>query len=324
MIADSFSLHLRHQKNNGMKDIHVQAIRVHAYGGSDQLRLEEVPVPAPGPGEVLINIVASGVNPIDWKLREGMMQRPLPYIPGVEASGVVVALGEGVTDKKVGQAVYGAVDGSYAACAVVPSERLFLKPVHLSFEEAAACGGAKTAWGALFDVGKLTKGQRVLIHAGAGGVGHFAVQLAYNAGAYVIATSSAENAEFVKSLGASEVIDYTAAPFETQTAPVDVVLDTVGGDTLDRSYQLVKPGGVLLCLVKEPSQEKAAAAGIRAVWAGTKTLHAMQEVAKLLDKDLIRPHVRKVFAPLSAAAAAQDYSQLGGPGRGKIVLKIEE
>ncbi|MBC9928845.1 NADP-dependent oxidoreductase [Chitinophaga qingshengii] len=307
-----------------MKDIHIQAIRVHAYGGSDQLRLEEVPVPVPGPGEVLINIVASGVNPIDWKVREGLMQKPLPYIPGVEASGVVVALGEGVTDKKVGQAVYGAVDGSYTACAVAPGERLFPKPLHLSFEEAAAAGGAKTAWGALFDVGQLTKGQRILIHAGAGGVGHLAVQLAYHAGAYVIATSAAENAGFVKSLGASEVIDYKTAPFETQIAPVDVVLDTVGGDTLERSYQLVKPGGILLCLVKEPSPEKAAAAGIRAVWAGTKTLRAMQEVHKLLDKDLIRPYVRKVFAPLSSAAAAQDYSQLGGPGKGKIVLKIEE
>lgn len=307
-----------------MKDIHIPAIRVHAYGGSDQLKLEEIPAPVPGPGEVLIDIVASGVNPVDWKIREGMMQRPLPYIPGVEASGVVVALGEGVTDKKVGQAVYGAVDGSYTACAVVPSAQLFPKPFHLSFEEAAACGGAKTAWGALFEVGKLTKGQRVFIHAGAGGVGHFAVQLAFHAGAYVIATASGENLEFVKSLGAAEVIDYKAIPFETDTDPVDVLLDTVGGDTLDRSYQLVKPGGILLCLVQPPSPEKAAAAGIRAEWAGTKTLHAMQEVAKLLDKDLIRPYIRKVFAPLSKAAAAQDYSQLGGPGRGKVVLKIEE
>lgn len=307
-----------------MRNIHIQAIRVHAYGGSDQLQLEEILPPAPGPGEVLINVVASGVNPIDWKVREGLMQKPLPYIPGVEAAGIVVALGEGVTDKKVGQEVYGAVDGSYAACAVAPSAQLFQKPRHLSFEEAAAVGGAKTAWGALFDVGKLTKGQRVFIHAGAGGVGHFAVQLAFNAGAYVIATASAENLDFVTSLGAAEVIDYKAAPFETQTEKVDMVLDTVGGDTLERSYQLVKPGGILLCLTEMPSPEKAAAANIRAVWAGTKTLHAMQEVAKMLEKELIRPVVRKVFAPLSKAAAAQDYSQLGGPGRGKIVLKIEE
>ncbi|CAL1518032.1 NADP-dependent oxidoreductase [Chitinophaga sp. MM2321] len=307
-----------------MRDIHIPVIRVHAYGASSQLTLEEIPSPVPGPGEVLINIVASGVNPIDWKLREGFQQKPLPFIPGVEAAGVVIAVGEGVTDKKPGQEVYGAVDGSYAACAVAPAAQLFPKPAHLSFEEAAAAGGGKTAWGALFEVGQLVKGQRVLIHAGAGGVGSFAVQLAFNAGAYVIATASAENIDFVTSLGAAEVIDYKVAPFETQIALVDLVLDTVGGDTLERSYQLVKPGGVLVCLVGMPSAEKAAAAGIRAVWGGTKTIHAMREVAKLLEKGLITPFVRKVFAPLSQAAAAQNYSQQGGKGRGKIVLRIEE
>lgn len=130
-----------------MKNLHIPAICVHAYGGPEQLQLEEVPVPVPAKDEVLIKVVASGVNPIDWKLREGLMQHPLPYIPGVEASGVVTAVGEGVFGKKIGDEVYGAVDGSYAAYAISPAEQLFRKPTHISFEQAAAMGGAKTAWG---------------------------------------------------------------------------------------------------------------------------------------------------------------------------------
>ncbi|HEY9261282.1 NADP-dependent oxidoreductase [Chitinophaga sp.] len=307
-----------------MKNLHIPAICVHAYGGPEQLQLEEVPVPVPAKDQVLIKVVASGVNPIDWKLREGMMQHPLPYIPGVEASGVVTAVGDGVFGKKVGDEVYGSVDGSYAAYAISPAELLFRKPAHLSFEQAAAMGGAKTAWGALFDVAHLTKGQRILIHAGAGGVGHFAVQLAYNAGAYVIATASPENIDFVTALGADEVIDYKAAPFETQVHSVDIVFDTVGGDTTERSMGVLKPGGLLLCIVKMPDPEKVTAAGIRAIWGGTKTLVAMKEVHKMLERDLIKPYVRRVFQPLSQAAAAQEFSRNGGPGRGKIVLKISE
>ncbi|MBS0031906.1 NADP-dependent oxidoreductase [Chitinophaga sp. 22321] len=307
-----------------MKNLHIPAICVHAYGGPEQLQLEEVPVPAPAKDEVLIKVVASGVNPIDWKVREGFMQHPLPYIPGVEAAGVVTAIGEGVFGKKIGDEVYGSVDGSYTSYAVVSTEVLFRKPAHISFEEAATMAGARTAWGALFDVARLTKGQRILIHGGAGGVGHFAVQLAYNAGAYVIATASPENIDFVTALGANEVVDYKAAPFETQVDPVDIVFDTVGGDTTNRSVAVLKPGGLLLCIVEMPDPEKIATAGVRALWGGTKTLASMKEVHQMLERELIKPYVRKVFQPLSQAAAAQEYSKSGGPGKGKIVLKISE
>lgn len=307
-----------------MKNLHIPAICVHAYGGPEQLQLQEVPVPVPAKDQVLIKVVASGINPIDWKIREGFMKHPLPYIPGVEASGIVTAVGEGVFGKKIGDEVYGSVDGSYATYAISTAELLFRKPAGVSFEEAATMAGARTAWGALFDVAGLVKGQRILIHAGAGGVGHLAVQMAFNAGAYVIATASAENLDFVTSLGASEVIDYKAAPFETQVAPVDIVFDTVGGDTTERSLAVLKPEGLLLCIVQMPDAEKVAAAGVRALWGGTKTLASMQEVHKLLDKGLIRPYVRKVFHSLSEAAAAQEYSKNGGSGRGKIVLKISE
>lgn len=307
-----------------MKNLHIPAVCVHAYGGPEQLQLQEVPVPVPAEDQVLIKVVASGVNPIDWKIREGFMKHPLPYIPGVEASGIVTAVGESVFGKKVGDQVYGSVDGSYATYAIAQGEGLFRKPHEVSFEEAATMAGARTAWGALFDVGGLVKGQRILIHAGAGGVGHFAVQLAYNAGAYVIATASADNIDFVTSLGASEVIDYREAPFETQMDPVDIVFDTVGGDTTERSLAVLKPEGTLLCIVQMPDPGKVTAAGVNALWAGTKTLTSMQEVHKLLEKGLIRPYVRKVFHSLQAAADAQEYSRNGGSGRGKIVLKISE
>lgn len=305
-----------------MKDLHVPAICVHEYGGPEKLQLEEIPVPVPEKDQVLIKIVSSGVNPIDWKTREGFMHHPLPYIPGVEAAGIVTAVGEGVFGKKIGDEVYGAVDGAYASYAVTPSELLFRKPALLSFDEAAAMGGAKTAWGALFDVGGLKKGQRILIHAAAGGVGHFAVQLAYHIGAYIIATASEENIDFVASLGANEVIDYKAGPFETQVKDVDMVLDTVGGDTTERSIKVIKPGGMLLCLVEYPDQAKANEAGIQVAWGGTKTLAAMREVNKLLEKELIKPYVKKVFHGLAAAAEAQEFSKHGGPGRGKVVLRV--
>jgi NADPH:quinone reductase-like Zn-dependent oxidoreductase len=307
-----------------MKNLHIPAICVHAYGGPEQLQLQEVPVPVPAKDQVLLKVVASGVNPIDWKIREGFMKHPLPYTPGVEASGIVTAVGEGVFGMKIGDEVYGSVDGSYATYAISTAELLFRKPPGVSFEEAATMAGARTAWGALFDVAGLVKGQRILVHAGAGGVGHFAVQLAFNAGAYVIATASEENLDFVTSLGANEVIDYNAAPFETQVAPVDIVFDTVGGDITDRSLAVLKPEGLLVGIVQMPDAEKVTAAGVRALWGGTKTLASMQEVHKLLDKGLIQPYVRKVFHSLSEAAAAQEYSKNGGSGRGKIVLKISE
>ncbi|MDQ0109465.1 NADPH:quinone reductase-like Zn-dependent oxidoreductase [Chitinophaga terrae (ex Kim and Jung 2007)] len=307
-----------------MKNLHVPAICVHEPGGPEKLLLEEIAVPVPEKDQVLIKIVAAGVNPIDWKTREGLMHYPLPYIPGVEAAGVVMAVGESVFGKKVGDEVYGAIDGAYATCAVAQSELLFRKPAIWSFEEAAAAGGAKTAWGALFDVGELKKGQRILIHGAAGGVGHFAVQLAYHVGAYIIATASEANMDFVASLGANEVIDYKAVSFETAVQEVDMVLDTVGGDTTDRSLSVIKPGGVLLCLVQYPDSAKADEAGVNVAWGGTKTLVAMREAHKLLEKGLIKPYVKKVFHGLSSAAEAQEFSKYGRPGRGRIVLRVSD
>lgn len=305
-----------------IKELKQQAIQFHKYGKSDQLVLGNILLPIPSDKEVLVRIIAAGVNPIDWRLREGFKQVPLPYIPGAEASGIIESIGKEVTSLEIGQVVYGAIDHSYAEYALASPEMIFLKPAHLTFEEAAAVGGGKTAWGALFEVGKLQKGQRILIHGGSGGVGVFAVQLAHQAGAYVIATCSAENLFFVKSLGADEVIDYKMTAFEEVVKDVDIVLDMVGGKTLENSYGIIKPGGILLSIVQPPSIEKAAHFGIKALWGGTKTVASMKTIDALLHAGKLKPVVRKVFYSLSDATLAQDYSQQGGKGSGKVVLRI--
>ncbi len=307
-----------------IKALKQQAVRFYKYGKSDQLVLDKITLPIPSAMEVLVRIIAAGVNPIDWRLREGFKQVPLPYIPGAEASGIIESIGKEVTSFEVGQEVYGAINHSYAEYAVASPEMIFLKPAHLSFEEAAAAGGGKTAWGALFEVGQLQKEQRILIHGASGGVGVFAVQLAHQAGAYVIATCSAENLSFVKSLGADEVIDYKITAFEQVVKDVNIVFDMVGGKTLENSYGIIKPGGILLSIVQPPSNEKAAHFGIRALWGGTKTVAAMRTIDELLHAGKLQPFVRKVFYSLSEAALAQDYSQQGGKGRGKVVLRVSQ
>ena len=300
-----------------------QVIRFHRYGGSEVLELENIPVPEIGEHELLIEIKATGVNPIDWKLREGMRNVSLPFIPGVEASGIIVKVGKSVKDHSIGQPVYGAIDHSYAQFARVLSEQVFAKPADLSFEEGAAIGGGKTAWGALFELGQLTKGQRVLIHGASGGVGVFAVQLARIKGAYVIATASARNMEALQLLGANEIVDYHEADFEKKIDKVDVVLDAVGGELLQKSYALVKAGGILLSIVQQPLQEKAEQYGIRALWGGTKTLSSMKEVDHLIQSREIKPILSRVFVSLKEAAKAQDYSQNESKQMGKIVLTVE-
>ena len=299
------------------------AIQFHRYGGSDVLKLEEIPIPTIKEDEVLVKIKVAGVNPIDWKLREGMRSVPLPFIPGVEASGIIIRTGKNVSNWEVGQTVYGAIDHSYAQFATVKADHLFKKPSHLSFEEAAAVGGGKTAWGALFDVAGLEKGQRLLIQGASGGVGIFAVQLARQAGAYVIASASAKNGAALQRLGAHETIDYRSSDLETKIKEVDVVFDAVGGETLRKSYGLLKPGGVLVSIVEPPSPALAAEFGVKALWGGTKTLAAMTQIGRRLADGTLQPLVSKVFRKLYNAAAAQDCSMAGDKPMGKIVVTVD-
>jgi NADPH:quinone reductase-like Zn-dependent oxidoreductase len=313
----------------------MRAIRVHRFGGPEELVLEEVARPEPQAGEVFVRVHAAGVLPAEWKLRLGLFpfQPQFPYIPGSAFAGVVAAVGPGVTLFQPGQPVFGRSTGGayaeYTATAVEPPaltaktfSLLAHKPEALSFEAAATIsGGATTAWAALFEDGALQAGQRVLIHGAAGGVGLFAVQLARWKGAHVIATASTANLEFVRSLGAETVIDYTSTPFEQVVRDVDLVLDTIGGETLKRSMQVVRPGGALVSLLEEPDPALAQQRGIRAINnAVLPTNEILRTIAQLIAEGQIRTIVGPIF-PLREAHKAHALSQTGH-GRGRIVLQI--
>lgn len=233
-----------------MSNSTMQAVRFHEYGDLDQLVFEQAPRPEPKPNEVLIRVHAAGVNPADCFMRAGFYQKfmplPLPHTPGLEAAGLVEAVGSEVTKFRPHQALFGLVNGSYAEYAVAPATDVVPKPASLTFEEAAAVPmGALTAWGAV-EAAEIQPGQRVLVQGTAGGVGLFALQLARWKGARVIGTASGANLDLVRSLGAETAIHYNATPFETVGHDVDVVVDTVGGETIDRSWQVLQPGGTLV------------------------------------------------------------------------------
>jgi NADPH:quinone reductase-like Zn-dependent oxidoreductase len=183
-------------------------------------------------------------------------------------------------------------------------------------------GGGKTAWGVLFEIAMLKKGQRILIHGTSGGVGLFAVQLAHQVGAHVIVTTAEKNVALLLKLGANEIIDYHKENFEQRSGKVDVLMDGVGGDLLKRSYQVVKRGGILISIVEQPSKELAAQYHIRALWGGSKNVSAMKEVDRRLQEKELQPIVSKIFTTLSQAAIAQDYSKKGEKNMGKIVLGV--
>lgn len=303
----------------------MQAIRVHSYGDADQLQLEHIQRPEPQAGEVLVQVHAAGVNPIDWKIRQGLrkdiLQMQFPYIPGMEIAGVVQEVGPGVTALKVGQAVYGrSMKGGYAEYTVAAVESLGLKPQSVSFDEAATVPiGATTAWQGLFDYGKLEAGQRVLIQGAAGGVGLFAVQFARWKGAHVIATTSGANVDFVRSLGAETVIDYTTTALTSVVHDVDLAFNAVGGSTLEESVQALKRSGTLVTIAGQPAAESVQERDVHvpSVHANVDT-ERLQTFAQLLDKGQIQVAIEKVF-PLSEASLAQEWSQ-HGHGRGRIVL----
>ncbi len=226
----------------------MRAIQVHAYGDANQLRLEQISQPTPQEGEVLVRVHAAGVNALDWKIRSGFMKSVMPstfpYVPGIELAGVVERIGPGVTTFQPGQEVYGHTSGgAYAEYCLVPAQTLAAKPTSLSFDQAATVPiGAITAWQALFDAGQIQAGQRVLILGGSGGVGLFAVQFAHRKDAQVMTTTSTSNVAFLKALGADEVIDYTQKRVEDEVHNVDLVFDTVGGETTASALATLKPG----------------------------------------------------------------------------------
>lgn len=304
----------------------MRAIQVHRYGGPEELKYEETPRPTPLAGEVLLRVHAAGVNPIDWKIAQGMMSAvqsvTFPYIPGIEAAGVVEAIGPGVATFAVGQPVFGqTAAGAYAEYVTAPAGALAPKPESLSFVEAAAVPvGLTTAWRALFDHGGLLAGQRVVIQGAAGGVGLFAIQLAKWKGAEVIGMASPANLALVRSLGADAVVDYTTTPLERVVQDVDLVLDTVGGATLLQSLAVLKPGGTLISIAGLPPLEEAQARGVRAMMSRGPASIPFETLSRLLEEHHLRVTVGKTF-PLREAQQAHEEGQRGH-GRGRIVLRV--
>jgi NADPH:quinone reductase-like Zn-dependent oxidoreductase len=311
----------------------VRAIVCQAPGGPEVLQLTEIPTPEPGPGEVRVRVEAAGVNPIDWKTRAGGGPARTftgPFVVGWDVTGTVDALGPGAEGFSVGDAVLGMArfpspDGAYAEYVTAPAGHFRARPDDLPAVEAGALPLAgMTAWQSLVDVGGLRAGQRVLIHAAAGGVGHLAVQIARSLGAHVIGTASGPRLGLLRSLGCDEVVDYTERPFEEAVEPVDLVYDLVGGETSVRSLGLVKPGGLLICLptvAVDAALEAAAERGVRASGALVDPAGGgLSELLALHAEGRLRILVADTF-PLAQAA---DAHRLGEQGHtlGKLVLTL--
>lgn len=309
----------------------MKAIRIHGRGGPEHLVYEDAPQPQPGPGEVLVRVYAVGIIrteltwPDTYQTREGRT-RDLP-IPGHDVSGVVEEVGPGVTTLTRGTEVYALTafdrDGAEAEYIIALPGELAPRPRSLDHMHAAAVPlSALTAWQALFDHAGLVAGQTVLVHGAAGGVGVFAVQLAHWAGAHVIATASARNSDFLRELGANEIVDYTTTRFEDVVHKVDVVFDTVGGETLQRSWQVVKNGGALVTVVSpQPSLEEAKAYGVRPFWFVVEpNREQLIQIGELIDAGHVRSIVETVL-PLSQARQAYEQGA-SGHTRGKIVLRV--
>lgn len=308
-----------------MSDPAMLAVRYHEFGGPDVLKLERVARPRPREGEVLARVVAAGVLPVDWKIRQGKFPMPVrfPAIPGTAFAGIIEEVGPGVAAFRPGQEVFGrSVNGVYAEYTAATEDAIAIKPASMSFEEAAALsGGATTAWRAIASAG-VKAGDRVLVHGAAGGVGLFAVQFAKALGAEVAGTSGPSNLAFIRSLGADVAIDYTTTRFEDVVRDADFVLDTIGGDTLDRSWHVLKRGGALVTIVGKPPVERGAELGIRVYPSGLASAQDLAEIAKLIDEGRAKAFVQRTF-PLSEAAQAHALSE-NGHGRGRIVLRIAD
>jgi NADPH:quinone reductase-like Zn-dependent oxidoreductase len=302
-----------------------EKMRAVEVGQGGALSVEVRPVPQPGSGEVLIKVRAAGVNPVDWK----MAQRRLGMVPGTDVSGTIDTLGDGVTGWKVGDQVLGFArqSGSYAEYAVIPVTSLARKPGSLSFEQAAGMPiAAETAYRALHETGKIERGQAVLIHGAAGGVGSAAVQIAKAAGARVIGTASTNNHAFLRSLGADEVIDYKSQKFEDVVKNVDLVLNTVDADTNSRSIGVVRQGGVLVSIVGPPNADACAAAKIRCALSnretGASNADMLARVGELADAGKFTVNIDATY---SLADASQAWAKSReGHTRGKLIIKVAE
>lgn len=311
----------------------MHAIRVHEYGGPETLEYESIPNPEPAPSEVVVDVRAAGVNPIDWLVRKGYtddaLEPSLPYTPGWDLSGVVSAVGTDVSAFEPGDAVFGLVSmpdlgETYAEYAAVPASDLIYKPQGLDHTTA---GGIPmvglTAWRALFEEGNLREDDRVLVHAAAGGVGHLAVQFARHVGAHVIGTASARNREYLQHLGVDRVVDYREQAFEAVIDDVDLVVDAIGGETLERSIEVCSNGGCVVTLPEPPAEAVVTTARQRDIsvrWFSVEpNPEILREILLLVQDGVVQPTISDTF-PLREAAAAHKESE-DGHVRGKLVVE---
>lgn len=310
------------QQDRGVK---MKAVILNEYGDNHVVQYTDIDRPEPEADEVLVKIHAAGVNPVDWKIRGGLGQRmglSLPIHLGGEIAGTVETLGSEVSGFQAGDAVFGIIGtGGFAEYAAVKATNLARKPANVDFIHSAAVPlGALTAWQAMFDLGGLAAGQRLLITNGSGGVGSLAIQIAKARGAHVTAMASGRNEAYVRSLGVDEFIDYTNQPFEHVARDMDVVFDTVGGDTFQRAFRTLKKGGAQVTAVEFPKDE-AQKYGVRAARVFCKSdVGQLAEIRDLVEAGLLRAHVATVL-PLVDIRKALELSE-SGRTRGKIVLQI--
>jgi NADPH:quinone reductase-like Zn-dependent oxidoreductase len=300
----------------------MRAVVFHQTGGPEVLKVEDVELPEPGDGEVLIRVRAASVNPIDWKVRRGMSDVPLPSIPGRDASGTVEESNDGRFS--VGDDVFGSIPSSYAEYATAPGDAIAKKPAELSYEQAATIPVAGlTVWQSLFDQAGLERGQSALISGAAGGVGHFATQFAARvAGARTIGTASSHNRDFVLGLGADEFIDYTQQNVAEAASDVDVALDTVGADVTAALTATLAEGGVIVTIASAPPEDAARRRGARALLhMSSPNPDELTRIADLVLAGEVRIEISETME-LEDAARAQKLSE-GGHVRGKIVLSVE-
>jgi NADPH:quinone reductase-like Zn-dependent oxidoreductase len=313
----------------GSERAKMRAIIIHAYGGPEVMKLEDVARPEPADDEVLIRVVAASINPVDVAIRKGYLAELVgnfPLILGMDVAGIVEKVGNRMIKYKVGDPVFAFFtlkgEGGYAEFVTAKENELAPKPSTVSFAQAAGVGAAgATAWEALIDTANLRAGQTVLIHGGSGGVGHLAIQIAKVRGAKVFATASTANQEFLRQMGADVAIDYTQTKFEDVAKDMDVVLDTVGRDTLERSYGVVKKGGIIVSIVDDPKPAALEAHGIRGVSLRcAPKAGVLEELSKLMEAKKLTPVISQTFTMTQVVQAQEQIAT--GHTRGKIVLII--
>ena len=331
IFAISYTLHaVGSSAAEAISSQSMRAVQIQEFGGPEVLTIHELPIPSPGQDELLVQVHAAGINPVDTGVRSGraaaLAAAVPPYVPGFDISGTVAAVGSGITNFKIGDEVFAMLDlrrgGGYAEFAIVKEDEAAIKPTNISFSEAASVPLVTlTAWQVLFEVGNLQAGQTVLIHAGAGGVGSVAVQLAKWRGANVIATASDYNHDFLRELGVDVPVDYRTQQFEDFASDIDLVLDTIGGDTQIRSMTTLKEGGKLVSIVGLTAEGRNPARNIEVTSILVRPeANQLLAIGELIEDGILNPILSYQF-PLTEAPAAHAQSETRRT-RGTLVLEM--